>query len=58
MPVPPTLRAMTHSGPAPAGIPNGPPAQLLRVRRKPGRARYDAAAVHAVLDAAPPPQTA
>jgi uncharacterized protein len=29
------------------------PARLVRVRRKPGRARYDAAAVHAVLDAAP-----
>ena len=29
------------------------PAGLVRVRRKPGRARYDAAAVHAVLDAAP-----
>jgi nitroimidazol reductase NimA-like FMN-containing flavoprotein (pyridoxamine 5'-phosphate oxidase superfamily) len=44
--------AMTHS-PAPAGPGNGPPARLVRVRRKPGRARYDAAAVHAVLDAAP-----
>ena len=29
------------------------PARLARVRRQPGRARYDAAAVHAVLDAAP-----
>ena len=30
-----------------------PPSRLARVRRKPERARYDAAAVHAVLDAAP-----
>ncbi len=29
------------------------PSRLARVRRKPERARYDAAAVHAVLDAAP-----
>jgi uncharacterized protein len=29
------------------------PGRLARVRRKPERARYDAAAVHAVLDAAP-----
>jgi nitroimidazol reductase NimA-like FMN-containing flavoprotein (pyridoxamine 5'-phosphate oxidase superfamily) len=29
------------------------PSPLVRVRRKPGRARYDMAAVHAVLDAAP-----
>jgi uncharacterized protein len=29
------------------------PADLARVRRKPGRACYDTAAVHAVLDAAP-----
>jgi len=29
------------------------PAELARVRRKPERARYDAAAVYAVLDAAP-----
>jgi nitroimidazol reductase NimA-like FMN-containing flavoprotein (pyridoxamine 5'-phosphate oxidase superfamily) len=45
--------AMTHSGPAPAGPRDAPPARLARVRRKPGRARYDTAAVHAVLDAAP-----
>jgi uncharacterized protein len=30
-----------------------PPLPLARVRRKPDRARYDARAVHAVLDAAP-----
>jgi uncharacterized protein len=43
---------MTSSdGRAPAG-PAGP-AGLARVRRKPGRARYDTQAVHAVLDAAP-----
>jgi hypothetical protein len=38
------------------GIAAGPrarPSPLARVRRKPDRARYDAAAVHAVLDAAP-----
>ncbi len=29
------------------------PSRLARVRRKPDRARYDAGAVHAVLDAAP-----
>jgi uncharacterized protein len=29
------------------------PSSLVRVRRKPGRARYDTAAAHAVLDAAP-----
>jgi nitroimidazol reductase NimA-like FMN-containing flavoprotein (pyridoxamine 5'-phosphate oxidase superfamily) len=29
------------------------PSKLVRVRRKPDRARYDIAAVHAVLDAAP-----
>jgi uncharacterized protein len=44
--------AMTHS-PAPAGPRDGNPTRQVRVRRKPGRARYDAAAVHAVLDAAP-----
>jgi uncharacterized protein len=41
-----------HGPPAPLPA-HGPPAPLVRVRRKPGRARYDAAAVHAVLDAAP-----
>ena len=41
--------AMTNS-PTPG---DGPAARLVRVRRKPGRARYDEAAVHAVLDAAP-----
>jgi nitroimidazol reductase NimA-like FMN-containing flavoprotein (pyridoxamine 5'-phosphate oxidase superfamily) len=44
--------AMTYSRPAPVGPRDGP-ARLARVRRKPGRARYDTAAVHAVLDAAP-----
>jgi nitroimidazol reductase NimA-like FMN-containing flavoprotein (pyridoxamine 5'-phosphate oxidase superfamily) len=44
---------MTRSRPAPAGLRDGTAARLVRVRRKPGRARYDAAAVHAVLDAAP-----
>lgn len=44
--------AMTH-GPAPASSRYGTPAKLVRVRRKPDRARYDAAAVHSVLDAAP-----
>ncbi len=29
------------------------PSRLARVRRKPDRARYEAAAAHAVLDAAP-----
>lgn len=33
--------------------PNSTPAGLVRVRRKPSRARYDTAAVYAVLDAAP-----
>jgi nitroimidazol reductase NimA-like FMN-containing flavoprotein (pyridoxamine 5'-phosphate oxidase superfamily) len=33
--------------------PNGKPSRLVRVRRKPDRARYDMPAVHAVLDAAP-----
>jgi nitroimidazol reductase NimA-like FMN-containing flavoprotein (pyridoxamine 5'-phosphate oxidase superfamily) len=32
---------------------NTTPAELARVRRKPSRARYDTAAVYAVLDAAP-----
>jgi nitroimidazol reductase NimA-like FMN-containing flavoprotein (pyridoxamine 5'-phosphate oxidase superfamily) len=36
-----------------AARPNGLPSQLVRVRRKPDRARYDKPAVHAVLDAAP-----
>jgi uncharacterized protein len=44
--------------PAAAGRPEptaepGRPARLAQVRRKPERARYDSAAVHAVLDAAP-----
>jgi uncharacterized protein len=44
---------VTHSHRVPAGTSTGTPSRLVRVRRKPGRARYDAAAVHAVLDAAP-----
>ncbi|MDQ2810444.1 MAG: pyridoxamine 5'-phosphate oxidase family protein [Actinomycetota bacterium] len=43
---------MTHT-PAPVSPGRGPAARLARVHRKPGRARYDTAAVHAVLDAAP-----
>jgi uncharacterized protein len=44
---------MTHSQHAPADASEAGPSALARVRRKPGRARYEAAAVHAVLDAAP-----
>jgi uncharacterized protein len=46
------LTAMTssHSSAAPPG---SLPSRLVRVRRKPYRARYDMPAVHAVLDAAP-----
>ena len=44
---------MTHSHAVPARTSTSTPSRLVRVRRKPGRARYDAAAVHAVLDAAP-----
>jgi uncharacterized protein len=33
--------------------PAGPPSELARVRRRPDRASYDAAAAYAVLDAAP-----
>jgi uncharacterized protein len=40
---------MARSYPAPAGASS----RLARVRRKPGRARYDDVAVHAVLDAVP-----
>jgi nitroimidazol reductase NimA-like FMN-containing flavoprotein (pyridoxamine 5'-phosphate oxidase superfamily) len=40
----------SHSFAAP---PDGKPPRLARVRRKPGRARYDMPEVHAVLDAAP-----
>lgn len=39
--------------PSSARPPGGTPSQRARVRRKPGRARYDMPAVHAVLDAAP-----
>ncbi len=35
------------------GTPAGPPSELARVRRRPDRASYDAAAAYAVLDAAP-----
>jgi uncharacterized protein len=38
---------------AAAAGPQARPSRLARVRRRPDRARYDAAAVHAVLDAAP-----
>jgi nitroimidazol reductase NimA-like FMN-containing flavoprotein (pyridoxamine 5'-phosphate oxidase superfamily) len=44
---------MTTDRPAPAAATGGQPSRLVRVRRKPGRARYDTAAVHDVLDAAP-----
>jgi uncharacterized protein len=48
---------MTDSQPAVATASTtastGTPSRLVRVRRKPGRARYDRAAVDAVLDAAP-----
>lgn len=44
---------MTSDRPAPPPAAHGAPSPLVRVRRKPGRARYDTAAVHAVLDAAP-----
>lgn len=40
----------SHSSAVP---PPGKPSRLVRVRRKPCRARYDMPAVHAVLDAAP-----
>ncbi len=42
-------QATDHGG----GAPWEPPSRRARVRRKPERARYDAEAVHAVLDAAP-----
>lgn len=45
--------AMTTDHRAAAKASRGGAAQLARVRRKPGRAHYDTAAVHAVLDAAP-----
>lgn len=44
---------MTSEHPAGAAAPGGRLSGLARVRRKPERARYDTAAVHAVLDAAP-----
>ena len=40
-----------HRSPSTAAA--GAPSDRARVRRKPGRARYEMAAVHAVLDAAP-----
>jgi uncharacterized protein len=52
MPAAPSLVAMTTDHRTGTRAPGGA-AQLARVRRKPGRARYDTAAVHAVLDAAP-----
>lgn len=48
-----SLMAMQTSHAARAGMADTKPAPLLRVRRKPDRARYDTAAVFAVLDAAP-----
>jgi uncharacterized protein len=51
--------AGSHGDPAAAGGPDPAdrrgrrPSRLARVRRKPERAQYDAASVHAVLDAAP-----
>lgn len=53
MPVAPSLMAMTADHQAGTHTSRGVAVQLARVRRKPGRARYDRAAVHAVLDAAP-----
>ena len=53
MPAAPSLVAMTTDHRAGTKASHGGAAQLARVRRKPGRARYDTAAVHAVLDAAP-----
>ena len=50
MPVTPSLAVMTTN--SSAARPNGKVSRLIRVRRKPDRARYDQTAVHAVLDAA------
>jgi nitroimidazol reductase NimA-like FMN-containing flavoprotein (pyridoxamine 5'-phosphate oxidase superfamily) len=44
---------MSHQNPPREPGASRPPSPLTTVRRKPGRARYDTAAVHAVLDAAP-----
>jgi hypothetical protein len=44
---------MTEATDGEAGARWEPPSPRARVRRKPERARYDAGAVHAVLDAAP-----
>ena len=44
---------MTQATDHEAGAPWEPPSRRARVRRKPERARYDAEAVHTVLDAAP-----
>ena len=41
------------TGDVTGGTPAGPPSELARVRRRPDRASYDAAAVYAVLDATP-----
>jgi uncharacterized protein len=49
----PATRSATSARPAPVTPLRSAPSRLVRVRRKPDRARYDAAAVHAVLDAAP-----
>jgi nitroimidazol reductase NimA-like FMN-containing flavoprotein (pyridoxamine 5'-phosphate oxidase superfamily) len=53
MPAAPSLMAMTTDHRAGTPASDDGTLQLARVRRKPGRARYDAVAVHAVLDAAP-----
>jgi nitroimidazol reductase NimA-like FMN-containing flavoprotein (pyridoxamine 5'-phosphate oxidase superfamily) len=44
---------MTGSPRGPAVTGRAQPSSLVRVRRKPGRARYDRAAAFAILDAAP-----
>ncbi|HEX3960745.1 MAG TPA: pyridoxamine 5'-phosphate oxidase family protein, partial [Trebonia sp.] len=44
---------MSHQEPPREPGASRPPSPLTTVQRKPGRARYDTAAVHAVLDAAP-----
>jgi uncharacterized protein len=45
--------AMTEPTNQESDLRQAPPSRRAQVRRKPERARYDAAAVHAVLDAAP-----
>jgi uncharacterized protein len=48
-----SLLRMTDRGDVPAATVRHQPSQLVRVRRKPGRARYDITAANAILDAAP-----